>query len=130
MAAGHPRRLGGRPSLRGVATAQAAYYLFTALLPFVSRRAFESITGPKVEWWLVQTVAVLVGSIGTAIALSTRRRTPPDEVVALAITAAGGLCVIDSVYAARGRIRDVYLIDAAMELGLIVGWARALRAEH
>jgi hypothetical protein len=58
----------------------------------------------------------------------TRRRTPPDEVIALAITAAGGLCVIDSVYAARGRIRGVYLIDAAMELGLIAGWARALRA--
>jgi hypothetical protein len=37
------------PSARQVAAAQAAYYLPTAVLPFVSRRAFESVTGRKLE---------------------------------------------------------------------------------
>ena len=116
---------GGRPTLRAVAAAHAAYYLPTALLPFASRRAFESITGPKAEWWLVQTVAVLIGSIGGAIALSARCEAPPKEIVALAIAAAGGLCAIDAVYVARGRIQGVYLVDAAVELGLLTGWTCA-----
>ncbi|HSO98183.1 MAG TPA: SPW repeat protein, partial [Solirubrobacteraceae bacterium] len=34
------------PSRRAIAIAQAAYYVPTAIAPFVSRRGFESITGP------------------------------------------------------------------------------------
>ena len=39
--------------------AQGGYYVATGVLPFVSRRAFEALTGPKREWWLVQTVGAL-----------------------------------------------------------------------
>ena len=40
--------------------AQSAYYVVTGVFPFVSRRGFEALTGPKREWWLVQTVGAVV----------------------------------------------------------------------
>ena len=43
---------------------QGAYYLAGGLAPFVSRRTFEALTGPKREWWLVQTVGALTTPVG------------------------------------------------------------------
>ena len=51
-------------SLRRTLAAQGVYYVATGAAPFVSRRAFEAVTGPKREWWLVQTVGGLVTAIG------------------------------------------------------------------
>ena len=39
-----------------VLLAQGGYYVATGVAPFISRRLFEAITGPKSDWWLVQTV--------------------------------------------------------------------------
>ena len=50
--------------------AQGAYYLGTGVAPFISRRAFESVTGPKREWWLVETVGVLVTAVGGGLHLA------------------------------------------------------------
>src|SRR4051812_49532758 len=61
---------------RPVLVAQGAYYAATGLLPFASRRAFEAVTGPKREWWLVQTVRLLVTVVGGAL-LSGARGGPP-----------------------------------------------------
>jgi hypothetical protein len=55
------------PSARKVLAAQGAYYVATGVAPFVSRRAFEVVTGPKLEWWLVQTVGALVTAAGGAL---------------------------------------------------------------
>src|SRR3954468_19360295 len=53
---------------RSVAAAQGAYFLLTGVAPFVSRRGFEAVTGPKREWWLVQTVGGVVTALGGALA--------------------------------------------------------------
>ena len=53
-----------RAKPRSVLLAQGAYYIATGITPFVSRRLFERITGPKLEWWLVQTVGGLVTVVG------------------------------------------------------------------
>lgn len=40
---------------------------------------FEALTGPKREWWLVQTVGALVTVIGGALlSAAWRRRTSPE----------------------------------------------------
>jgi hypothetical protein len=49
---------------RDVMIAGGVYYVSTGALSFVSRRAFEAVTGPKLEWWLVQTVGALVTAVG------------------------------------------------------------------
>lgn len=113
----------------GVVAAQGAYYVVTGLVPFVSRRAFEAVTGPKLEWWLVQTVGALVVAAGGAMlsAVSHRRVTP--EIVGLAAGCAGSLAAIDVVYVARGRIAPTYLADAAVQSAALVALARARRAD-
>ena len=53
--------------------AQGAYYVATGVAPFLSRRAFEAITGPKKEWWLVETVGVLVTAVGGGMLVAASR---------------------------------------------------------
>jgi hypothetical protein len=47
------------------------------------------------------------------------------ELVAIAAGCAGGLAAIDVVYVARGRIAPSYLADAAIQIALLAGQARA-----
>ena len=112
---------------RPVLLVQAGYYLATGLLPFVSRRAFEAVTGPKRDWWLVQTVGALVTVIGGALASAATRRRITPEVLAVAAGSAAALATIDAVHVARRRISPTYLLDAAAELGLLLALARAGR---
>lgn len=61
------------PSLpRTALQLQGAYYIATGMWPLMSRRAFEAVTGPKTDWWLVQMVGLLAVSIGTTIAIGAR----------------------------------------------------------
>jgi hypothetical protein len=103
------------PLTRAALGAQGGYYLITGIVPFVSRRAFEAVTGPKADWWLVQTVSVLVDAVGVAlIAGAARDRVTPELVVAAGGCAAG-LAAVDVVYATRGRIARTYFADAAVQ---------------
>jgi hypothetical protein len=112
------------PTRRVVAGSQAAYYLTTGILPLASRRAFESITGPKRDFWLVQTVGALVGVTGASLALAARDSRAVEEasIKTLAIGSALSLAAVDVVFVARGRISPIYLLDAAAELVLVAGW--------
>jgi hypothetical protein len=105
--------------------AQGAYYLGTGVAPFISRRAFESVTGPKREWWLVETVGVLVTAVGGGLVSAAARDRVTPELLAIAAGCAGGLAAVDVVYVARGRIAPTYLADAAIQLALLAGQARA-----
>jgi hypothetical protein len=99
--------------------AQGIYYVATGVAPFVSRRAFEAVTGPKREWWLVQTVGLVVTAVGAGLlqAVANDRVTPELETIATGCAAS--LAGIDVVYVARGRIAPTYLADAAVQLALL-----------
>jgi hypothetical protein len=114
-----------RPGTRSVLIAQGGYYAATGMLPFVSRRAFEAITGPKQEWWLVQTVGAIVTVIGGTLLSSARHGREPPEILGLAAGSAASLAAIDVVYVARGRIAPTYLGDAAVQIALLAALARA-----
>jgi uncharacterized transporter YbjL len=103
---------------------QGVYYVTTGLLPFASRRAFEAVTGPKREWWLVQTVGALVTVIGGALLSGAVRRRGSPELLGVAAGTATALAAIDIVYVAKRRIAPTYLVDAAVELGLVGALAR------
>ena len=111
------------PAVR-LARLQAVFYIATGIWPIVSIRSFEAITGPKVDRWLVKTVGVLVTIIGSALALASRRRAFPPEIVLVATASAAALATIDTVYVAKRRISPVYLLDAVAEIALAAGWAR------
>jgi hypothetical protein len=98
---------------------QAGYYLASGSFPLVSRRGFEALTGPKRDWWLVQTVALLAVSAGVALSQGARRPEPLPETVVLSALCAASFTVIDTVYSLAGTISPIYLADAAIELALI-----------
>src|SRR4051812_4095288 len=113
-----------RSPLRRALAGQGAYYVATGLAPFASRRLFERVTGPKLEWWLVQTVGGLVTAVGAGAlsAAAGERETP--EVVAIAAGSAASLAAIDIAYVLKRRIAPIYLADAVVELALLAALTR------
>jgi hypothetical protein len=112
---------------RAVAGAQAAYYTITGVWPLVHRRSFEAVTGPKQDYWLVETVGALVTSAGLALALGAIRNRMTTEIRLLGVAAALALAGVDIRHVASRRIRRVYLADAGVELALAACWALASR---
>ena len=109
---------------RHVASVQAAFYVGTGVWPLVHRRSFEWVTGRKTDFWLAQTVGVVVTTIGIGLAhaVSRRRRDVPPELRIVAAASAAGLALVDVWFVARDRISKIYLADAAAEVALVAGW--------
>jgi UDP-N-acetylmuramyl pentapeptide phosphotransferase/UDP-N-acetylglucosamine-1-phosphate transferase len=111
---------------RWPALAQGLYYAASGAWPLLSMRSFESVTGPKADKWLVRTVGGLVAVIGAVLSSAAARRRVHSEVVLLGVATAASLAAIDVVYATRGRISKIYLLDAFAEIALIGAWASVL----
>jgi len=106
--------------------ALGAYYLATGAAPFASRRMFEAATGPKPEWWLVQTVSVLVLAAGGAMTAAAARDRVTPEITGLAAGCAAGLAAVDVIHVLRRRIKPTYLVDAAAQGAALAGLARTI----
>jgi hypothetical protein len=116
-------RAGG--ALGVLAALQGVFYLATGVWPLVHIESFMAVTGPKTDLWLVYTVGVLVAVVGAVLLLAARSGRITPEVVLLAVGAALGLTAIDVIFVARQVIDPIYLLDAAAEVLLVVGWAAA-----
>lgn len=103
---------------RRALTALAIYYGLTGAWPIVHMASFEAVTGPKVDRWLVKMVGALALANGGALAFGLGRTEVSRETIALGMFSATAFAAIDVVYAARGRIRTVYLADAAVEIAV------------
>ncbi len=108
--------------VRALAGAQAAYYVVTGVWPLVHMRSFEAVTGKKREPWLVQTVGVLVTSIGASLGMAARRRHATAETRTLGATSAAALAGIGIWHRYRTGLRRIYLADAALELLIAAAW--------
>lgn len=108
--------------LRLLAYAQGCFYAAGGIWSLVSRRTFEMVTGPKVDYWLVNTVGILILTISAALLSAGFRKRISPETVLLGAGSAAGLAAIDIVYVSRKRISPVYLLDALAELILVLGW--------
>ena len=97
---------------------QAAYYIATGAAPLLSRRAFEAVTGPKTDWWLVQMVGLLAVTAGVVLAIGASADEPSRETIALSGLAAASFGAIDVIYALKRRISPIYLADALAEAAL------------
>jgi hypothetical protein len=104
------------------------FYVGTGVWPLVHGPSFERVTGPKTDFWLAQTVGVLVTAVGAGLAqsLMTKREVAP-EVRTIACASALGLALVDLVFVARRRVSPIYLLDAAAEAALIAGWVHTNR---
>ena len=94
--------------------------------PLAHRRSFEWVTGRKTDFWLAQAVGATVAAIGLGLAQAASRRQPiAPELRTIGVASAVGLTLIDVIFVARRRISPVYLLDAAAETALVLGWAVA-----
>ena len=117
-----------RRAERALLTSQGIFYLATGLWPVLHRSSFERVTGPKTDFWLVRTVGAVLATVGAAMLVGAARGTATPETRVLAVGGAAALATVDVVYAGRGRISKIYLLDAAAELALAAGWlASSLR---
>jgi hypothetical protein len=105
-----------------VALGQGLYYVMTGLWPLVSIGTFQRVTGPKTDLWLVKTVGVLIAVIGWAIMLAGVRAEVAPSVILLAVGSATALAGVDVIYGSKGGMARIYLLDALVELVLIVWW--------
>jgi hypothetical protein len=110
---------------------QGVYFLLTGVWPLLHYPSFEWVTGPKtdhiktgqiVDHWLVYTVAALITCISLALIFAAWRRSPPLEIVLLAVSSSIALMLVDFIYVARDVIRPVYLIDAVAQILLLLAW--------
>jgi hypothetical protein len=113
-----------------VVLVQGVYFVATGLAPFASRRLFEAFTGPKREWWLVQTVGATVTAVGAGLIMAAVRGDPPPEVLVIGAGTSAGLAAIDVAYVAKRRIAPTYLVDAGIELGLVAALVGASSARR
>jgi hypothetical protein len=105
-----------------VALMQGIYYVMTGLWPLVSIGTFQRVTGPKADLWLVKTVGVLIAVIGAALILAGVRGEVTRSMIFLAVASAAGLAGVDVIYVSKQVIARIYLLDALVELILMVWW--------
>jgi hypothetical protein len=110
-----------------VALAQGLYYGATGLWPLVSRKSFEAVTGRKEDWWLVETLGLVLLPVGAALAAAGARDRVTPEIALLGAGAAGLLGASDVLVAARRRGRPTYLLDAVVSGAIVAAWGRASR---
>ncbi|HSE84221.1 MAG TPA: hypothetical protein VLB01_06715 [Thermodesulfobacteriota bacterium] len=114
---------------RIVLLGQSIYFLLTGIWPLISIESFQAVTGPKVDLWLVKMVGLLAAAIGLNLLVATVYKRLMLETFILAIGSAASFAIIDIVYALSGRISPIYLLDAAVQVALIIlisiGWLRS-----
>jgi hypothetical protein len=110
-----------------LAVAQGTYWVATGIWPIVHLPSFEVVTGPKQAGWLVKTVGALIAAVGTTLVVAGARRRVTEEIALLGAASAAALGGAGGWYAARGRIRRIYLADAALEALTVTGWGIAWR---
>lgn len=67
-----------------LAKVQGQFYLATGLWPLLHRKSFEVVTGLKKDWWLVQTLGVLMTVIGTSLIAATQKSHAEPDTIMLA----------------------------------------------
>jgi hypothetical protein len=105
---------------RVVMRLQGVYYIITGLWPVVSIYSFELISGPKTDDWLVKMVGLLAASIGLALLFAARGMRPSVEGYVLGIASALSFIAIDVYYVLNGTLLEVYLLDALLEICIVV----------
>ncbi len=101
---------------------QGIYYIITGLWPILHMPSFLALTGPKVDLWLVETVGILVLVIGLGLFTAARKNQVSFPLSIIAAGSAFGLTCIDVIYVWQDTISAVYLLDAVLEIILLLAW--------
>lgn len=112
-----------------LARAHGTFNIVGGLWPLLHMKSFEWVLGPKTDRWLVRTVAGLLLTNGLVQLTAGRSRAGLAQARGIGVGTALTLGAIDVIYAPRGRISRVYLLDAALEGAWVLGWATSRRRD-
>lgn len=105
---------------------QGGYYAITGVWPLVHPDTFEAVTGAKRDFWLAQTVGMLLAVTGFALISASWARRITPEISAIAIGQAAGLGIFDLITLREPRTATVYLADAVVEMVIVLAWCYCL----
>jgi hypothetical protein len=105
-----------------VAVFQGLYFLISGVWPILHMGSFVKITGPKTDLWLVKTVGVLLSVIGAALLYAGLHEQITPAIFILGIGSAAALTAIEVIYVSKKIISPIYLLDAVIEIFLIIWW--------
>jgi hypothetical protein len=111
-----------------LARAQGVFNVFSGVWPLVHMRSFEVVFGPKVDRWLVRTVAGLLVTNGVAQLLTPPSSEGVRQARRIGVGTAATLAATDLYYVPAGRISRRYLLDAVAELSWLAAWAATGRS--
>jgi hypothetical protein len=97
--------------------------------PLAHTRSFEAVFGPKVDRWLMYTVAGLMTSIAAAQLFSIADSASVRQARRIGMGCAATLAAIDLIYVPSRRISPTYLLDALAEAGWLAAWATTFTAD-
>jgi hypothetical protein len=114
--------------------AQGIYYLVIGLWGLgVAIHDLQATSGLQGDPWPAITVSMLIALIGAVLCLAAYRRQGSPEVLLIALGSAVGLITIDLILVLQRRTSGFRLIDAFLELALVVlwvyGWRKAAHEE-
>lgn len=113
-------------ALARLAQAQGAYYFASGAWPLLAPRSFQFVTGPKFEFWLVETVGLTLVIVGAVLLLAGRARRVTREIALLGAGLAAALGSIDIWCVLEPHTTRAYWIDAAVQFGLLGTWVALL----
>lgn len=102
--------------------AQGIFWLITGMWGLIDIRSFMWVTGPKTDVWLVKTVSALIVSIALTLLLGAKSKGPKVPFMVLGMAGCISLSTIDFIYTSNGTISNIYLLDAAAEIAILVAY--------
>jgi hypothetical protein len=109
---------------------QGLYYVLVGLWPLLALDSFMQATGHKVDFWLAQKVGLLLVVIGSTLCLAAYRRAKSPEILLLGVASSTMLAGASLLFVLTGTISLIYLLDAAVEVGLLGLWLHAWYVEN
>ncbi len=106
-----------------LALGQAGYYAVGGLWPLLSMPTFETVMGPKVEDWLVRTIALILVLVSGLLFDQALNKRPDDRT--LRRVAAGVAFILGTVAIITtlgGWVSWLYLLDGSMHLLFAAAW--------
>lgn len=107
---------------RTVLLIQGVYFFLSGAWALLDLPSFLAVTGPKTDLWLVQTVGLIIMVMGSALTAAGIRATVSVETLILSIGSAVALTGIEVGYVISRTIPSVYLLDAAIEVLILIAW--------
>lgn len=116
------KKINTAPKVLKLAFFHGLYFFVAGIWPILHMPSFTAVTGPKTDLWLVRTVGMLVLVIGAGLMLSAFRKFVTLPVILIGTGAAFGFILIDIIYVVQNVISPVYLLDAGIEIILLMLW--------